>query len=135
MSSTRRERRRERGAAAVEFAILLPVLLLLVLGAMDWGYYFFVEQVIVNAAREGARAGSLQLWATNASGAQSDAVATCRNFITQASLSLAATAAPCTATVTAGNVTVQASYSSGSLTGFAKTFVPTQATATAQMAR
>jgi hypothetical protein len=48
-----------RGAVAVEFALVLPILLLLVLGGIDWGYFFFAGQIVANAAREGARAGSL----------------------------------------------------------------------------
>jgi Flp pilus assembly protein TadG len=51
--------RSARGAALVEFAIVLPVLLLLVLGAIDWGYYFMVQDVALNAAREGARTAML----------------------------------------------------------------------------
>lgn len=49
----------ERGVAAVEFALVLPFLLAIVLGGLEWGFYFFREQVVVNAAREGARAGSV----------------------------------------------------------------------------
>jgi hypothetical protein len=57
---TRRDdRRRERGATAVEFALILPVFLTLVMGSIDWGYYFFVQQIATNAAREGARAGTV----------------------------------------------------------------------------
>lgn len=44
---------------AVEFALLLPILILLVMGGIDWGYYFFIQQVATNAAREAARAGSV----------------------------------------------------------------------------
>lgn len=40
--------------ALVEVAILLPMLLLLVLGAMDFGRMFFTKIVLTNAAREGA---------------------------------------------------------------------------------
>jgi hypothetical protein len=49
----------QRGAVAVEFALVLPLLLLLVLGGIDWGYYFLVGEIAANAAREGARAGAL----------------------------------------------------------------------------
>ena len=52
-------RQRDRGAVAVEFALVLPLFLLLVLGGIDWGYYFFASQVVANAAREGARAAAL----------------------------------------------------------------------------
>jgi Flp pilus assembly protein TadG len=52
-------RRSESGTAAVEFAIVLPVLLLIVVGTLEWGRYFVVRESVVHAAREGARAGTL----------------------------------------------------------------------------
>lgn len=54
-----RQRLGNRGAVAVEFALVLPLLLLLVLGGIDWGYFFFVGQIAANAAREGARTAAL----------------------------------------------------------------------------
>lgn len=45
-----------RGAAAVEFALVLPILLTLVLGIMEFGFIFYQQMSITNAAREGARA-------------------------------------------------------------------------------
>ena len=47
----------ERGAAAVEFAIVLPLLVLLLFGAVEFGLLLYNQQVITNASREGARAG------------------------------------------------------------------------------
>ena len=47
--------RTERGASAVEFAIILPVLLLVLGGIVDFGRYFFFQIQLTNAAREGAR--------------------------------------------------------------------------------
>ena len=47
--------RSERGAAAVEMAIVLPLLLLLIGGIIDFGRLLFGEVMVVNAAREGAR--------------------------------------------------------------------------------
>ena len=47
----------QRGAAAIEFAILLPVLVLLLFGTIEFGLLLFNKQVITNASREGARAG------------------------------------------------------------------------------
>jgi len=38
----------------VEFALVLPMLLLLILGAMDFGRMFYAKMVLTNAAREGA---------------------------------------------------------------------------------
>jgi Flp pilus assembly protein TadG len=47
----------QSGAAAVEFAIILPVLILLVFGTIEFGLLLYNQQVITNASREGARAG------------------------------------------------------------------------------
>lgn len=51
----RRLRKSRRGAAAVEFAIVLPVFVLLVFGMIEYGRMVMVQQVITNASREGAR--------------------------------------------------------------------------------
>ena len=50
---------RERGAAAVEFALLLPVLLLLVFGIIDFGRALNAQITLTQAAREGARLAAL----------------------------------------------------------------------------
>ncbi|MGT2461539.1 TadE/TadG family type IV pilus assembly protein [Sinomonas atrocyanea] len=50
----------ERGAAAVEFALVLPALLLLVLGIIDFGRIFSAQQTLTYAARAGARVMVLQ---------------------------------------------------------------------------
>ena len=46
-----------RGVAAVELAICLPILILLVCGSIEFGLLFYNQQVITNASREGVRAG------------------------------------------------------------------------------
>jgi hypothetical protein len=48
---------RQRGQNLVEFALILPILLTLVLGILNFGYFFFVHTSIVHAAREGVRLG------------------------------------------------------------------------------
>jgi Flp pilus assembly protein TadG len=40
--------------ALVEFALILPLLLVLIIGAMDLGRVFYIKIVLTNAAREGA---------------------------------------------------------------------------------
>ena len=50
-----RRGRGEEGAAAVEFALVLPLLIFLVLGGMDFGHRFYMQNIITNASREGAR--------------------------------------------------------------------------------
>lgn len=46
-----------QGAALVEFAIVLPLLLLLLVGMIEFGLLFYNKQVLTNASREGARVG------------------------------------------------------------------------------
>ncbi len=45
----------EKGAAAVEFAIVLPLLALILFGTIDFALLFYNKQVLTNASREGAR--------------------------------------------------------------------------------
>ena len=45
----------EHGAVAVEFAIILPILLLLVFGIVDFGHACYMKHVLQNSCREGAR--------------------------------------------------------------------------------
>jgi hypothetical protein len=49
----------ERGAALVEFALALPLLLVVIGGIVDFGFLFQRYEVLTNAAREGARLASL----------------------------------------------------------------------------
>ena len=51
--------RRERGAVAVEMAIILPLLLLVIGGIADFGRMLFTQNIVTNAAREGARMRAL----------------------------------------------------------------------------
>jgi hypothetical protein len=50
----------EQGVAAAEFALVLPVLLLLLFGTIEFGMMMYGREVVTNAAREGARAGIVQ---------------------------------------------------------------------------
>ena len=49
----------DRGAAAVEFALVLPVLLLVLFGMIDFGRALNAQIMVTQAAREGARLGAL----------------------------------------------------------------------------
>ncbi len=50
-------RKNRKGAAAVEFALVLPVLVLLLLGIIEFSIALYDKSVVTNASREGARAG------------------------------------------------------------------------------
>jgi Flp pilus assembly protein TadG len=51
----KRKERRSRGLAAVEAALVMPILLLVTFGAIKYGWLFLKAQQITNAARHGAR--------------------------------------------------------------------------------
>ena len=52
--------RRRRAAAVVELAVISPVLLTMLFGIIQYGYFFMVRQTLINAAREGGRIAFLQ---------------------------------------------------------------------------
>lgn len=49
----------ESGVAAIEFALILPIFLLLLFGIVNYGILMYDQAVITNAAREGARWASI----------------------------------------------------------------------------
>jgi len=55
----KRKESRSRGAAVVEAALVMPILLLVTFGAIKYGWLFLKAQQITNAARYGARMASL----------------------------------------------------------------------------
>lgn len=56
----RRKLPARRGAAVVEFAVVAPVLILLLLGMIECGRMIMVQQVLTTAAREGARTATIE---------------------------------------------------------------------------
>jgi Flp pilus assembly protein TadG len=47
----------QRGAAVVEFAVVLPLLLVILFGIIEFGFYIYNLHMLTNASREGARVG------------------------------------------------------------------------------
>jgi Flp pilus assembly protein TadG len=47
----------QRGTSAVEFAIVLPLLVLFIFGIIEFGLIFYNKAMVTNASREAARAG------------------------------------------------------------------------------
>jgi Flp pilus assembly protein TadG len=60
-----RPNRPDRGAVAVEFALLLPVLLLLLFGIIDFGRALNAQITLTQAVREGARLASVGATSTS----------------------------------------------------------------------
>ena len=56
----------KRGQAMTEFALIVPVFILLVLAIFEFGRAFYIYSAIANAAREGARVGIVRPSDTNA---------------------------------------------------------------------
>jgi TadE-like protein len=71
--------KREEGAAAVEFALLLPLLLMILFGIIEFGLVLYNQEVITNASREGARFGIVMRAPKYTSAEIEDAV---KNYIT-----------------------------------------------------
>ena len=55
MRNLQKLRKHEQGQALVETAITLPLLLLLLMGIMEFGWYFYNQMSVENGSREGAR--------------------------------------------------------------------------------
>src|SRR5262245_34144093 len=70
-----------RGAAAVEFAFIAPLLLLLILGIIEVGRMMMVQQIVTNAAREGCRKAVL------AGATESQVQTTIDNYLTGSGIS------------------------------------------------
>jgi Flp pilus assembly protein TadG len=54
-----RSHRRQRGAVALELALILPLLITIVLGCIDFGRFSYTYISVTNAAREGAGFASM----------------------------------------------------------------------------
>ncbi len=63
----------QRGQALVEFAIVLVPLLLILVGVIQFGFLFGANVTLTNAAREGARAGTIYVYDRNQTKAWNDA--------------------------------------------------------------
>lgn len=68
--------RSEQGAAAVEFALVLIPLIILLLGIIEFGYIFNQQLTVTNSAREGARVLAITRDVDDAIAAASNAAST-----------------------------------------------------------
>ena len=82
---SRRRRRNERGDAAVETVLAVPVLLFLILVVIQAGLWFHGSQLVEAAAQEGMQAGRVE------TGTAAAAESRARQFVSSMSPSIAAT--------------------------------------------
>lgn len=94
--------RRDRGAAAVEMALLLPLLLLLVFGIIDFGRMLNAQITVTEAAREGARAAAI-------SNSGSEAESRVAKLVDGATVEVSPDDTPCDGTAVDADVTVTVS--------------------------
>jgi Flp pilus assembly protein TadG len=92
--------RGERGASAVEFAFIVPLLLTLVLGIVEFGHAFQVQGTISAAAREGVRVMALHNDPGQARATVRAAADSLNPGITDAQISISPSSCPQTATST-----------------------------------
>lgn len=112
--------RSERGAVAVEFALVVPVLFLMIFGIIEFGIIYNSQLQITAAVREGAREAAL---GTPAAQVRSEVIATASGLNpTLTASQIAITPATCT---TGANVTVSITgYRAASITGLFTGGVP-----------
>lgn len=120
----------ERGAAAVEFALLVPILIMIILGIVEFGRAYNVQVSLTNAAREGARSMAI-------SNAKADAVLATVNAAPSLNpqlkstdvdfkyVAIPATSPGPTACSPGRQVTVTVTYSLSTMTGIAGPFAMT----------
>lgn len=109
--------RDERGATAVEFALIVPLLIVLLLGIAEFGRAFQVQGTLSAAAREGVRVMALQNDPTAARTAVRNAATSLNPTITDAEIVISPATCP---TTNGGSTSVRLtiSYPMPYLTGF-----------------
>ena len=93
--------RDERGASAVEFAFIVPLLIVLVLGIAEFGHAFQVQGTLSAAAREGVRAMALRNDPVDAKAVVRNAADSIDPAVTDAQITITPAACPTTGPTTA----------------------------------
>ena len=107
----------ERGAVAVEFALLAPVLVMLLLGIMEFGRAYNAQVTISSAAREGVRVMAIGNSPTAARTAAKDAAVSLQPALSDANITIS----PSTCT-TGAQMTFKITINLSTMTGIAGPF-------------
>ncbi|MDI3193762.1 TadE/TadG family type IV pilus assembly protein [Pseudarthrobacter sp. AL07] len=110
----------ERGAAAVEFAILAPVLVMLLLGIMEFSRAYNAQASLSAAAREGVRVMAISSSETAARTAAKNAAVSLNPALTDANIIFGST--KCTPNA---QMTITITYNLSTMTGIAGPFAMT----------
>ena len=87
----------DRGAAVVEFALVLPLLIAILIGTIAFGHAFHIQTVIDNAARDGVRVYTIGNDADPAAAARDTAIQSASPSIALTAAQIAVQPDPCTA--------------------------------------
>ncbi|WP_024367158.1 TadE/TadG family type IV pilus assembly protein [Arthrobacter sp. TB 26] len=107
----------ERGAVAVEFALLAPVLVMMLLGIMEFGRAYNTQITLSSAAREGVRVMAINNNAAAARTAAKSSAPALKPVLADTNITI--TPATCT---TGAQVTLKITYSLSTMTGIAGPF-------------
>ena len=72
----------EDGVVAVEFVILFPLFMLIILGIVEFGHLFYMRHTLTNASREGARAAVVYTTGDRKTFAETTAKAAVAKYLT-----------------------------------------------------
>lgn len=123
MTQTQRYRLRERGQSLVEIAFLLPVLLILLSGLIDFGRVYYAMVALNDSAEEGATYASL--WPSDYTEIQRRTAAASTGIVTFPTESVDVTYPPGFPDVSSGTpITVTVNYTIPLYTPFANTIFP-----------
>ena len=106
IESRRRGNTSERGTAIVESAIILPLFFMLLFGVFEAGRFMNTQQVLTDAAREGARLAVTPLTATNTLPDTATITARVNEFLDSASITGATVTVDNNVQVVMGTVTM-----------------------------
>lgn len=107
----------ERGAVAVEFALLAPVLVMVLLGILEFGQAYNAQIMLSSAAREGVRVMAINNNAADARTAAKNAAASLQPALIDTNITI--TPSTCT---TGAQMTFKITYNLSTMTGIAGPF-------------
>lgn len=117
--------RSERGAVAVEFALLAPVLVMLLLGIMEFSRAYNAQASLAAAAREGVRVMAITGLEAPARTAAKNAAVSLQPGLQDANISFGGPCPSMVSTGTSPQATITITYSLSTLTGIAGPFTMT----------